>query len=300
VLLAGCGSATQDATPVAWWHDLEGGPIAAQRPPPPGVHAPYPNLSTIPPKPKPIDPALQARTYAALAADRADATYEAKLDPLTATAPRADNGLFAPAKPLPPPSADTANAALDAATPTPPPAARPPAAKPTAQSKPAKAAPVAPNVDSPIPDIVADQTPLPTIPDAPPPPPVLPGLTIPVTAPAPPPKLPLAKPAPAAALTASEGAPVVIPFTTGSAVLTLNDQQALLALAFRRGTHGVEIIGFGEAEGLDPQSEVQGVRLGVARARAIAALLLGYSVPLTGMHLSAEASGRGAAVRLVD
>ncbi|MDQ2802201.1 MAG: hypothetical protein M3Y41_05760, partial [Pseudomonadota bacterium] len=55
LLLAGCGgvermydSQLTTATPVDWWHQLEGGTIAEQRPPPPGLGQPYPNLDQVP------------------------------------------------------------------------------------------------------------------------------------------------------------------------------------------------------------------------------------------------------------
>ncbi len=41
LLLARCGPAHDPLdTPIAWWHNLQGGVIAEQRPPPPGVDAP--------------------------------------------------------------------------------------------------------------------------------------------------------------------------------------------------------------------------------------------------------------------
>ena len=223
LLLAACGASKtgQDTGPVAWWHNLEGGPIAAQRPPPPNANAPWPNLSTVPPKPVPIDPASRTVTYDTLAADRANATYEANQDPLAAAPARDSNGLFAPAAPLPAASPDAAGAALEAATPPPSSAATAPKAG-AAGAAPASATtarsgtgagpvPTSP-ADVPIPDIVADNTPPPPVPDAPPPPPVLAGVTIPVTKPVLPPRQPPPKPAVPGALTAAEAAPVSFAF----------------------------------------------------------------------------------------
>src|SRR5262249_55134774 len=51
--LAGCSS----MDPVNWWHSLEGGRIAEERPPPPNADAPYPNLSEVPSRPTPTDAA---------------------------------------------------------------------------------------------------------------------------------------------------------------------------------------------------------------------------------------------------
>ena len=48
LLVSGCSSGPS-LNPVTWWHDLQGGKIAEQRPPPPGADEPYPNLASVPP-----------------------------------------------------------------------------------------------------------------------------------------------------------------------------------------------------------------------------------------------------------
>ncbi len=242
----------------------------------------------MPAKPKPFDATAQAATYNALAADRANATYQAKLEPLAPAAPQSPNGLFAPAKTLPPAGADSAGAALDAATPPAP-------AKPAPSAVAALSSPV----DAPIPDIATDTTPPPPIPDAPPPLPHLAGVEIPVT-PYTPPTPPPAPPAKPGALSAADAAPLSIAFAPGSAVLDKAGQDQVQKIAFRRGVHQIEIIGFGESDGQDVGSQIAGVRLALERARAIAAALEGWTVPLSAIHLAAQAPGRGAAVRLVE
>ena len=57
--LTGCGSVPASINPVAWWHDLQGGVIAEQRPPPPGATDPYPNIASVPERPAPLDPAIR-------------------------------------------------------------------------------------------------------------------------------------------------------------------------------------------------------------------------------------------------
>ena len=66
MLLSGCGGVERyyDSrlpfdTPIDWWHGLQGGALADERPPPPGVTDPYPNLSQIPARPAPSDPAAR-------------------------------------------------------------------------------------------------------------------------------------------------------------------------------------------------------------------------------------------------
>ena len=126
--------------PVDWWHNLEGGQIAGQRPPPPKADAPYPNLSTVPDKPVVIGPAQRQAIASGLVADRTNAQYAASLTPLVPTAP-------AP-PPAPPPAA--ASASLPAAsapapeTPeTPPPPRKAPRGVVTQSDLPAPVAPPA-------------------------------------------------------------------------------------------------------------------------------------------------------------
>ncbi len=42
LLLAGCSDVPNRINPVSWWHSLEGGAIAQNRPPPPNPNAPFP------------------------------------------------------------------------------------------------------------------------------------------------------------------------------------------------------------------------------------------------------------------
>ena len=70
LLLSGCSSFPSSMNPVTWWHDLQGGKIAEERPPPPGADQPYPNLATVPPKPAEPDRAALANIANALIADR--------------------------------------------------------------------------------------------------------------------------------------------------------------------------------------------------------------------------------------
>jgi outer membrane protein OmpA-like peptidoglycan-associated protein len=128
---------------------------------------------------------------------------------------------------------------------------------------------------------------------------VLAGVTIPVTKPVLPPRPPPAPPVVPGALSAAEAAPVSFAFAPGSAVLSASEQNAIRVLAFRRGSRGIEIIGFGEADGEDAQSQYAGVKLGLERARAIAAALEGWTVPMAALHIGADAPGRGAAARRV-
>ena len=75
--LAGCSGGSPLDAPIAWWHQLEGGPIADQRPPPPGASDPFPNLGQIPKRPTPTDPNTRQNIADALSADRTLAERDA-------------------------------------------------------------------------------------------------------------------------------------------------------------------------------------------------------------------------------
>src|SRR3954454_3169716 len=68
--------------PVDWWHQLQGGAIAEQRPPPPGVTDPYPNLGQVPPRPTPTDPATRRALLARLATERDKTQQTAAQEPI--------------------------------------------------------------------------------------------------------------------------------------------------------------------------------------------------------------------------
>ncbi|MGX9963299.1 hypothetical protein ACVFYP_08240 [Roseomonas sp. F4] len=129
LLLAGCsGGVPQDLKPSYWWRNISGGYLDG-REPPPGRDAPYPNLSTVPPRPTVPDAAERAALTAALAADREGSRTE-----------RAAGAAPAPVGegiPQPPTLAAVPPVRLD---PVPPPAAR--------QTQPAV---VAPQVPAPAP-----------------------------------------------------------------------------------------------------------------------------------------------------
>jgi outer membrane protein OmpA-like peptidoglycan-associated protein len=271
LLLAGC-SMPATMNPVDWWHGLEGGRIAQDRPPPPGVDAPYPNLGTIPAKPVPLDAATRGRIASALLADRANAQYAASLAPLPA-APAA----AAAASNVPPPApaaGETMSASLPAvsAPPSPP----KPVAGARAASPPAPGAPAAAGA------------PMPAVPPAPPPPPALAGIPA-TTAPTPPPPTPPARPpAPVPA-----GAPVEVPFVKGSAELTTPARNALRQFALRRAAAAVAVTGYGDAAGSNPDAQTAALPLAWRRAQTISGFLQTAGVPATSLRVTAEAIGHG-------
>lgn len=87
ICLAGC-STPRNTGPEAWWHNMSGGRIAAERPPPPGDKDPFPSLATVPPKPPRPDVGGWNRVTAGLVNDRIAARQIEALNPLPPPARR--------------------------------------------------------------------------------------------------------------------------------------------------------------------------------------------------------------------
>ena len=200
--LSGCGSVPASVNPVTWWHELQGGQIAEQRPPPPGATDPYPNIASVPDRPAPLDPNIRRTIDQGLVADRANAQHEAAAAPIPDPSSReASPGLFGAASPpsaapssipakatspaaRPAPAAETAqgpSATLAAASAPPAPAPSvPPALGPRASGEPAEAVPLGQLAEG----STAQMGPLPPLPTTPPAPADLPGANPPPPAPA--------------------------------------------------------------------------------------------------------------------
>jgi outer membrane protein OmpA-like peptidoglycan-associated protein len=333
-LLALASCAQPSLNPADWYHALEGGVVAEQRPPPPRVDAPYPNLGSVPARPAPIDAGARGVIGQGLVADRTNAQYAASQAPLPPPTPQAR-----PVAPAPRPAGDeAAGASLPAASapPAAPVAAAPaPATKPigplgppqpalpNVPSTPPRRAPTQavqasalppPAVAEPRPDIGAKadaplvegrpaepQSSLPTVPTAPPPPPVLPGIVeqaapAPAPRPAPPPVVAAAPvPAPAA-----PGSAVLVAFQSGSVELPPGSLVALKVLSQQRAGNPILVTGYGDQTGSEANAQAKALPLALERARVVAARLLATGVPASAIRISAEAQGRGAAARIVN
>lgn len=331
LLLSGCSSLPGSMNPASWWHDLEGGKIAEERPPPPGADEPYPNLASVPPKPAAPDRAALAKIADALIADRTNAQHVAAAPIADPSSPSASPELFGrgsvpPPGPPPPPGSQQASATMPAAE-APPAPASPPAQGQTGQPTgagttappPAKApvanvqsTPLAPPGATAQPPAVAAAAP-PALPAAPPPPPNLPGVPsapsaarstapaapTPPAAPAPPaPTQAAATPPPASA--AGPANEVSVTFVSGSADLPSADADTLKQLATRRGAGVIAVTGFGDAASDDPDAQSAALALGLSRAKAMAAALASAGVPASAMQLDAAAVGRGGTARLIQ
>ncbi len=269
VLLAGCGGAS-DGGPVGWWHQLEGGRIAADRPAPPNANAPFPNLANIPQRPAVTPAATRSQIAAGLVADHANATYansqtrppKARLLPLG-------------------PAQDSQTATMGAAS-------APPRAAPRAAVA---------SVGLPLP-AAADAAAMPAMSATPPAQASLPGQGG-ITVPAPPPLAPPAAPAPAVALAAA-GPAVAVAFAPGSAVLPPNALASLRALAARRAGRTIQVAGFGDAQAADIATQVAALDLSLARSRSIAVALAQNGVPISAIDQDSKAIGSGGIARIVE
>jgi outer membrane protein OmpA-like peptidoglycan-associated protein len=298
--LAGCdeGPNVSSDTPAAWWHDLEGGRIAQERPPPPGATDPYPNFAALPPRPTITDPSAREQIADVLAADRTVAQRDAALTPIPQP-PKPPTVQPAGSAPPAAPAADTgaATAKMDAATAPPAPPPAPPPAAATATPPATAASPAPPGAPA---AATAAATALPAIPTAPPPAADLPGVTVPTM----PPPVPvdLGRGPPPVAPDLPVAAPNVVPvnFAAGSAIVPVATEPALRSLATAQRTHRFTVQGRGDAATSTPDVQAAAMQLGLQRAQAIAAVLTASGVPAASLRLEVLAAGRGGYARALD
>ena len=266
-------------TPISWWHDLQGGKIAEVRPPPPGVDDPYPNLSQVPPRPTPTDPATRRTLAARLVAERDRTRREATQDPLVLPAPNAPAAtpVIAAARPAaPPPDPGASVAVLEAATAAP--VAAPPGG--TAPPPPAATAPGEPQQNKPA----AESGPIPDLPGDAPPLPRLGGIPASVNAP-PVPRLPPG---------------VSVAFRPGSAALPAGADAALRELAGRRAGGAVVVAAGGDAAGPGAAAQARALPLAWRRAQSMQEALVAAGVPAGSLRVNAAALGRGGEAHLLQ
>jgi len=306
LLLSSCSSIPASLNPVSWWHDLQGGKIAEDRPPPPGADQPYPNLASVPAKPAQPDRAALTNIASALIADRTNAQHIAAAAPIAdPSVPSASPGLFGrgtaqpPPPPAPPSGAQSASATMPAAEappPAPSPPAPPPAKSPVGDVQSAPLAPPGMTAQAPATE-AATPPPLPT---TPPQPPNLPGVaaqTPPSSAQSAPPTPSAAAPAPPAVANSTDSVDVI--FVTGSASLPPGGADTLKQLAARRGGGIIAVTGHGDASSDDPAAQSQALGLGLSRAQAMASALAAAGVPTSAVQVDAAALGRGGTARLI-
>lgn len=287
--LAGCG-AGQDpvGTPLSWWHQLEGGAIAEQRPPPPGVDDPYPHVGTTPARPVVPSKAARDALTASLASDRTATDRLDVHDPLPPPAAVAGR----PAKPAMADQASAGSSAtLDAAggaasqTPSAPPP--PPAPVPTPEQQ-ERGEPVLAMPPAPASVTIASGGPLPAMPAAPPPPPRFPGFDIPATE--------VGRLTPD--YTPEAPRDTTLAFAPGTDELLPQSRPVLRRVAASGKT--VLVRGHGDARSDTPSDQEAALRLALARAARAAEALQGLGVAPARIRIAATAFGRGGDVSVVQ
>jgi len=89
-------------------------------------------------------------------------------------------------------------------------------------------------------------------------------------------------------------------FDHGSAALNDAALAEVKLLAQTRNGHGIAITGFGDVTTSAATGQGDALALGLARAQVLATALVAQGVPFARLRLSAEASGRGANLRLLE
>jgi outer membrane protein OmpA-like peptidoglycan-associated protein len=316
-ILVGC-STISAMNPVNWWHRQEGGKIAEDRPAAPGADQPYPNMSTVPAKPTPPNQDELKKLTDSLVADRTNAQHAAQSEPLAdPSSPAASPGLFGVGTAPPPPPSVTSQASgspvASASMPavTTPPAANPappsPAPRKAVQSTPLEApsgvparassgAASPPAGGSPVTvtppagagDGVTVAGPSPVMQAAPPPRPAIAGT---------PPAVPVVL-TPMPAPSAGSSATIVFPERTSDLSSPATDE--VKAFAAKRGNGTISVIGYGDASSSDPDAQSAALNLGLSRAQSIVDALKAAGIPGNAIRVSAEASGRGASLQLLQ
>ncbi|HEY0185226.1 MAG TPA: OmpA family protein [Rhodopila sp.] len=245
----------------------------------------------------------------------------------TSGAPQGPTAAGAPSSAPGTPGAPFASASLPAVT-------APPAAPSAAPRKPVQSAPLAapdteptpgaptPGAASSVPAVASPTAPAATTAPAQPPaaaaanparPPAISGTpdstVAGVSPPLPdaPPARPAGAPPPPAAPIASN--PMPVPSTGTSATIVFVDQASNLsqpaadevkAFATKRGNGTISVTGYGDSTSNDPDAQSAALNLGLSRAQSIVDALKAAGVPGNAIRVSAEASGHGASLRLLQ
>jgi outer membrane protein OmpA-like peptidoglycan-associated protein len=97
----------------------------------------------------------------------------------------------------------------------------------------------------------------------------------------------------------SSGSSVAVVFANGVAVMPPSSDTPLRTLAGKRGNALIAVTGYGDAADANPDTQATALKLGLARAQAIASALVADGVPASAVQIDAQAMGRGGTARLV-
>jgi outer membrane protein OmpA-like peptidoglycan-associated protein len=98
----------------------------------------------------------------------------------------------------------------------------------------------------------------------------------------------------------SAGPSTTIVFQEGASNLSQAATDEVKAFAAKRGNGTIAITGYGDSPSSDPEAQSAALHLGLSRAQSILEALKGAGVPGAAIRVSAEASGRGASLRLLQ
>ena len=98
----------------------------------------------------------------------------------------------------------------------------------------------------------------------------------------------------------SGGASATIVFLEKASNLTPPAADEVKAFAAKRGKGTISVIGYGDSTSSDPAAQAAALDLGLSRAQSIVTVLHAAGVPDTAIRVSAEASGRGASLQVLQ
>jgi outer membrane protein OmpA-like peptidoglycan-associated protein len=96
------------------------------------------------------------------------------------------------------------------------------------------------------------------------------------------------------------GATATIVFLEKVANLSQAATDEVKAFAAKRGKGTISVTGYGDASSSEPDAQSAALNLGLSRAQSIVDALKAAGVPGTAIRVSAEASGRGASLQLLQ
>jgi outer membrane protein OmpA-like peptidoglycan-associated protein len=98
----------------------------------------------------------------------------------------------------------------------------------------------------------------------------------------------------------SVGPSATIVFLEGASNLSAPAADEVKAFATKRGNGTISVIGYGDSASNDPDAQSAALNLGLSRAQSIVDALKADGVPGAAIRVSAEASGRGASLHLLQ
>lgn len=89
-------------------------------------------------------------------------------------------------------------------------------------------------------------------------------------------------------------------FLEGASNLSQAANDEVKAFAAKRGNRSISVTGYGDIASGSPDAQSAAVNLGLSRAQSIVDALKADGVPGDAVRVSAEASGRGASLHLLQ